>query len=289
MSLTSRDWALDLWDHGFQPIITPLKSKSPNLAWKKWQTERVPRAQVEDWFALGEHNIAIITGSLTGVVVVDGDSAEACEYIEATCGPSPMKVLSSKGAHFYYSHPGGKVRNSVRVVDDPPIDIRGDGGMIIGPGSIHPSGNAYRMAEGADIVATSELPLFRREWFPALETANIVEFKKPMMRFSPPVHQDAYDQAERYINAVPGAVQGNGGDQTTYILACRLVRGFSLSDEEALQLLLRWNAGCTPPWSEANLAAKVKHGRAYGTGDFGSQLMRGDQIRAGVLCVGWPN
>ena len=284
MELTSLDWALELYDHGYQVILVPHKGKRPAIAWRQYQTERVPRALVEEWYGQGSHNIAVLTGAISGIVVVDGDSHAACEFIEAQCDPTPMKVLTSKGAHFYFKHPGGKVQNAVRVVDDPPVDLRADGGLVIGPGSIHPSGTKYRMAPGSDLASVHDLPLFRREWF-SMDTTRVIEFRRPTIHFDTPQAKTRHDQAQKYILRVPGAVEGNGGDVHTYIQACRLVRGFDLTDDEALDLLRSWNVRCTPPWDDAELAAKVKHARSYGTGEFGSMLVKN---QGGVLIYGMP-
>ena len=46
------------------------------------------------------------------------------------------------GRHIYFAHPGREVRNRVGLA--PGIDLRGDGGCIIAPPSVHPSGERYR-------------------------------------------------------------------------------------------------------------------------------------------------
>lgn len=84
--------------------------------------------------------------------------------------------------------------------------------------------------------------------------------------------QDAPDRAQRYLAAVPPAVAGQGGDARTFRICCRLVRGFALDATVALQLLASWNARCEPPWSEAELIAKLEHARRYGREPFGGQL-----------------
>ena len=68
----------------------------------------------------------------------------------------------------------------------------------------------------------------------------------------------------RYLEAVPPAVAGQHGDLHTFRVCCRLVRGFALTDGEALRLLREWNARCQPPWSERDLLEKLRRARRYG-------------------------
>lgn len=71
-------------------------------------------------------------------------------------------------------------------------------------------------------------------------------------------------RARRYLASIPPAIAGQHGDAQTFRACCRLVRGFTLTDEEALELLVEWNARCKPPWSERDLRAKLRNARRYG-------------------------
>jgi DNA primase RepB-like protein len=82
----------------------------------------------------------------------------------------------------------------------------------------------------------------------------------------------ASDRARRYVSAIPPAIQGQHGDLETFRACCRLVRGFALSDAEALEVLADWNARCEPPWSERELLAKLRHARRYGREPVGGLL-----------------
>jgi hypothetical protein len=65
-------------------------------------------------------------------------------------------------------------------------------------------------------------------------------------------------RAIAYLDRVPPAVEGNGGDKATFVAACRVVRGFDLSESEALDALASWNARCIPPWTANELLHKVR-------------------------------
>jgi hypothetical protein len=86
----------------------------------------------------------------------------------------------------------------------------------------------------------------------------------------------AVGRAERYLAALPPAITGQHGDLRTFRVCCRLVRGFALSDEEALNLLRQWNRRCEPPWSERELTDKLSRARRYGREPIGG-LLQGRQ------------
>jgi hypothetical protein len=79
-------------------------------------------------------------------------------------------------------------------------------------------------------------------------------------------------RARRYLAAVPPAIAGQHGDAHTFRVCCRLVRGFALSDAEALSLLIGWNACCQPPWSDRELQDKLQRARRYGREPVGGLL-----------------
>jgi hypothetical protein len=85
---------------------------------------------------------------------------------------------------------------------------------------------------------------------------------------------DRVDRARRYLARVPPAVAGQHGDRQTFKVACKLVRGFSLADADALALFDEWNRTCRPPWTGRELRAKLAAARTYGTDPVGGLLDR---------------
>lgn len=72
------------------------------------------------------------------------------------------------------------------------------------------------------------------------------------------------ERARALLQCVGPAVAGQRGDLRTFRVCCRIVRGFDLSDDEAVRALSEWNARCEPPWSERELRQKVMNARKYG-------------------------
>jgi hypothetical protein len=93
-------------------------------------------------------NVGIVTGEASGVFVVETDTADghgegvdgAAELakLEAKHGglPATREAISPSGSvHRYFKHPGFKIKNSASLIG-PGIDVRGDGGMVVGPPSV---------------------------------------------------------------------------------------------------------------------------------------------------------
>jgi hypothetical protein len=84
--------------------------------------------------------------------------------------------------------------------------------------------------------------------------------------------RNAVDRARQYIAAIPPAISGQHGDVHTFRVCCRVVRGFALADDEAMDVLRDWNNRCEPPWSERELIDKLSRARRYGREPIGCLL-----------------
>ena len=66
------------------------------------------------------------------------------------------------------------------------------------------------------------------------------------------------ERAALWLARVPPAISGSGGHNQTYTAAVGLTHGFCLPFEDAFSLLADWNRSCQPPWTERELAHKVR-------------------------------
>ena len=82
----------------------------------------------------------------------------------------------------------------------------------------------------------------------------------------------AVERARRYLESVPPAIAGQHGDVHTFRICCRLVRGFALNDDQALDVLSDWNERCQPPWSAGELRDKLRRAARYGREPVGGLL-----------------
>jgi hypothetical protein len=102
------------------------------------------------WRGNPECNIGIATGKQSGIFVVDLDDADAESELrkieqQNSALPPTVESITGKGRHLFFAWPNRPIRNSVGAKGGiaPGIDIRGQGGYVIAPPSIHPSGRAY--------------------------------------------------------------------------------------------------------------------------------------------------
>lgn len=110
-------------------------------------------------------NWGIVTGTASGVVVIDVDGAEGRTSLAALeqqgfALPATLAVTTGRadgGTHLYFRMPAvSGIRNNQSGKIGAHIDFRGDGGFVIAAGSAHPTGKLYAYADpDADIA---ELP-----------------------------------------------------------------------------------------------------------------------------------
>ena len=276
-------------DHPAETTQTDSKriGKVPALSsWKLFQEVRPTDDNLESWFGNGRRrNIAIVTGAVSRIVAIDCDSPEAIAWADAHLPPTPMITRTAKGEHRFYKHPGGAIRNKARVRTGDEriaIDIRADGGYVVAPGSVHQSGTVYARAGPWPLI--DALPVFDPAWLkPETPDPPVGESRQVRRARGRAHHQDREQlrrRARKYLDATPAAVEGERGDEHTFQLCCRLVRGFDFSDSDVIDLLADWNARCLPPWSDDELRAKVEGARKYGDEPIGGWIDDRRHIRS---------
>lgn len=150
-----------LHDLGFSIFPLQPKSKKPTASWSQYQSAQVDRDQLEEWIStMPRMNVAIATGRISDLTVIDIDSEEARLWcIEQGGFPKCPIVRTGKGWQLYFSyHP--KLGNKASVGGQK-LDVRGDGGYVVAPPSIHPDGPEYEW-----VVSALDCPMpLIPEWF----------------------------------------------------------------------------------------------------------------------------
>ncbi len=130
---------------GFSVFPLTPGSKKPFAPWARFQRELPTADELKAWQRQSRDNKlngAIACGAISGIIVLDTDNAEADAEVQRRGVPETARVKTAKGTHYYFQHPGRPVRNFARKIEG--VDLRGDGGYVVAPGSIHPSGHVYQ-------------------------------------------------------------------------------------------------------------------------------------------------
>ena len=125
--------------HALGWSVIPLlrHSKRAAIPWKRYQEKPPTVQQVAAWRKTHDKsNLAVITGAVSGIFVMDVDSPEGQGEVNKQGVPETVTAKTAKGRHYFFNHPGRHVKNDVRILDG--VDIKGDGGYVVLPPSIHP-------------------------------------------------------------------------------------------------------------------------------------------------------
>lgn len=220
-------------DLGFSVLPLRPATKGPPLTaeWKTYMQRRPKPEELDDWFKGDPRNIAVVCGQVSGgLTVVDFDDERAFAYCYSKpdqVAKDTILVKTGKGFHVYLLvRGGGRPRNyTLRqgTTRRLPVEVKGEGGYVVAPPSVHASGNAYRFlgqTEDLTEVRQSELDdqLQRRaeEW-PIVET--VLTFWKEGVRHDLVLglvkflrHEMGFD-ATRTDRVISGICRVGGGEE----------------------------------------------------------------------------
>jgi len=104
-------------------------------------------AQIRRWLAGNYRNVAVATGPVSGLVVLDVDlrhggfqTLKALTDVHGLLPKTPTSHTGGGGLHILFAYTPLKSRP---LVDKPGLDIKGDGGSFVAPPSLHVSGVRY--------------------------------------------------------------------------------------------------------------------------------------------------
>ena len=242
------------------------------------------------WRQWPDANIGIATGAPSGIWVldIDGDEGEATlATLQAKHGafPDTVTVISGGGGkHFWFKMPPGQtIRTSAGKIG-PGVDVRGDGGYIIVPPSIHPNGTPYVWSDGKGL---SDLePAKAPAWLLELVTEKTVKHTAPRKMFggekpagTPRPRKSFVSNTVRYAEAAleseaaTVAAAPGGEQEITLNSAAFKVGGYvatrAIEFQMAFDALVAAgsemvNQPGKKPWSKAEIEDKVRRGLIHG-------------------------
>lgn len=129
--------------------LLPRCSITGKPKWEEYQKRLPTEEELATWFGREGHNVGVVCGSVSqGLVVVDFDLVQSfdewcAQDLERWLMPT---VETAHGRHVYVRVVDkiiGNHRNQSRK-----IDLRGEGGYVVAPPSVHPEGHVYRWVMG---------------------------------------------------------------------------------------------------------------------------------------------
>lgn len=213
----------------------------------RWHREYLPNGvrsasadeqTIRRWFGIWpDSNVGIATGSVSGFVALDIDprhgGIESLQALMAEHGPLTDTCVAHTGGgglHVLFKHPGESVPNKVGIA--PGLDIRGDGGFITAPPSVHASGDSYYWDETGQPEHKPLAPL--PGWLHALVTRDKISGTQAEPR-------ERLDVAKT-LDGVPEGQR----NRELFRLACKFRRA-DLPREHAEGLILEAAENCEPP------------------------------------------
>lgn len=190
------------------------------------------------WDSHPELGIGIATGSVSGIVVLDVDGQKGFACLQKYMGrfgslpATPCSHTGGGGWHAIFQYPTGRtIKSSVAALGDG-LDIRADGGYIVAPPTLHPSGNPYKWAEQRPLsMSLAPCP----EWL-------LEQLAQRSQRLGPTLDVETQipeGQRNNTLASLAGSIRRIGADA-----------------EEILSFLLTVNAKrCKPPYPEEKVAA----------------------------------
>lgn len=125
-----------LYAEGYCLIPCNLDKRPAISEWRPFQQERPTEDQMGRWIKVKHAAWALITGAISGVIVLDFDGTKGVETMRKL-GLSPHVKTGSGGYHVYFVHPGWAVSTvnskSKKKLGEfyPGMDIRADGGYAV--------------------------------------------------------------------------------------------------------------------------------------------------------------
>lgn len=140
--------------------------------WKKW-----PNA-----------NVGIATGSVSNLIVIDEDidrekdingyqSVFQWEKVNGSLPETITAITGRGGYHLYFQYSGTDIGNRAGLIEG--VDVRGEGGYVVAPPSIHPNGTEYQWEYPPGEYKPAELNETVRRLLSAGKTENKEAFRLP--------------------------------------------------------------------------------------------------------------
>lgn len=239
-------------DLGWAVFPVSEKTKKPYTPHGCKDAKKDPQAIKAWWKRHPNASIGIATGSPSHLLVIDLDIDEnkgldgmrelrEWERDHKELPETVSAITGRGGSHLYFKYDGSeKYGNRAGILDG--IDVRGDGGYVIAPPSLHPNGTEYQWENDPDDTKMSGITDTVKEFLSIGHTATQETFK------------------------LPDKIGAGKRNDTIYRLACSM-QSKGASDEAILAACSSENrARCIPPLTDDEVEKLVGSALKYQKG-----------------------
>ena len=259
--------ALAWAERGFRvfPITPGDKVPPKGMTFKTEAT--LDASKIRSWWAFNpNYNYGVAAGH--GLMVVDVDKSKN-GFASLIDLDLPLDTLTVRtpggGLHLYFNGPD--VANSVDRIA-PGIDIRSAGGYVVGPGSFFADPGGKKGYTGNYTIENGCAPLVAPTTFTLAAGMPKTREGGPAVSLDEP--DDIVFAMHYLLKDAPIAIEGRGGNNTTYAVAARVIE-IGVSAPLAADLMAEhWNDRCQPPWEKAELVTFCTNAENYAQNRQGS-------------------
>ncbi|WP_367341137.1 bifunctional DNA primase/polymerase [Aminivibrio sp.] len=225
-------------------VIPVRPDKKPYVSWTEYQKRLATEDEIKAWWEKWPTAmIGIVTGSVSGVAVIDCDTEEGKKAVRDLLPAgfkSPVADTPRGGLHIWCRHHDGIGNNTGAI---PGVDLRAEGGYIIAPPSVNGNGKGYRWRDSKSIFDIYPPPELPARYFNLLININ--------------KNISIYRDMTTSNAGSGGMFQKGRRDDSIFHVANTMLRGGAKEDEavQVIQILAR---NCDPPFPEEELKAKIK-------------------------------
>ena len=142
-------------NQGWSPI--PIKKRSKETALAQLAPYLSRPATSEELGSWSWSGVGIVTGDVSGVLVLDVYGAEGEGELKKRRHPiTPMVRTASGGLHLYFRHPDADIRTGIRVA--PGLDVKASGGYVVAPPSLGANNRPYEWIVSPEEVELADPP-----------------------------------------------------------------------------------------------------------------------------------
>ena len=243
--------AIDYIKRGLAVFPLEEKGKRPKTR-NGFKDATTDAAQVKAWWQQWPNaNIGIATGKRSGgIFVIDLDIDEdkgidgyhTLEDWQRENGkfPETWTAITGRGGYHLYFHSNSEIKNRAGIIDG--VDVRGDGGYVVAPPSVHSNGNRY-------------------EWEYDPEEYNLADANNNVKFF---LETGINSPGERF--SMPDIVNAGERNEMIFRFAC-MMQAKGASDESVFAATMAENnAKCNPPMEEKEVRIIVNSVLKYQKG-----------------------